>query len=297
MVRLRSMFPVLVPVFALAMVGCSGTPSDSAPSSSGSSVSVASAASVPSATSTTSSAVPTSAGTKLEVTVPGLGGAAPESSVATSALPTSAVATSAEVAPATDLEDGAPSAASPMAPTSPSSTAPDTVEVQLVGCDDCEVLGTHANVVAGYSAALISQGGRAAVISVDPAGALVGIMAVPYGVTFATQPDGRLACGAGGRCLVVAAQSDGRVILSAFALGADGKWTDLSGSGGFVSATTKGFAVALEDALGAAVQVTDGTTTVWNVLAWNGSAFATLGCSPDGDTPDLASLDLALCLS
>ena len=120
---------------------------------------------------------------------------------------------------------------------------------------------------------------------------------VSSGVTFAAPPDGRLACGAGGRCLVQATQADGNAVLSAFGLGADGQWTDLSGSDGFVSATDKAVPVVLEDALGAAVQVTDGTTTVWNVLAWNGSEFATIGCGPGGDAPDLAALDMAACLS
>ncbi|WP_157970758.1 hypothetical protein [Nakamurella deserti] len=232
--------------------------------------------------------------TKLQVTVPGLGGggAAPvESSVADPAP----VSSEGSAAPAPEPEDGTAVEASPAAPTSPA--AEDTVDVQLVGCDDCQVLGTHADVVGNYSAALISQGGRAAMISVDPAGALVAVQAVPYGVTFAAQPDGRLACGAGGRCLVRAAQADGRAVLSAFGIGADGRWTDLSGSDGFVSATERAEVVELEDALGAAVQVTDGTTTVWNVLAWNGTEFATLGCGPGADAPDLAALDLAACLS
>ncbi len=202
---------------------------------------------------------------------------------------------SAAEAPTPGAEDGVASEASPAAPAAPS--VPASVEVQLVGCQDCQVLGTHGDVVGGYSAALVSQGGRAAVISVDRAGTLVAIQSVPYGVTFAAQPDGRLACGAGGRCLVLATQADGKAVLSAFGLGADGRWTDLSGSDGFVSATDKAVAVMLEDALGAAVQVTDGTTTIWNVLAWNGSEFATLGCGPDGDAPDLPSLDLAACLS
>jgi hypothetical protein len=233
----------------------------------------------------TAGALPTKLPTKLPVTVPGLGGEAPAPGVAGSAE-----------APTPGAEDGAGNGASPAA-TASADQSPSTVDVQLVGCDDCQVLGTHANVVGEWSAALIGQGGRAAIISVDPAGTLVGIQSVPYGVTFAPQPDGQLACGAGGRCIVRAAQADGRAVLSAFGLGADGKWTDLSGSDGFVSATDKALPVALEDSLGAAVQVTDGTTTVWNVLAWNGSAFATLGCSPGGDSPDLAALDLAACLS
>lgn len=291
MARLRWSFPVL----ALVLAGCSGpaAPADGMAAASGSAATTGSLEST-----AAEAATPAGAVTKLQVTVPGLGGSAPvaESDTASAATAGDSAAPptdTAVAAPSTDAEDGVAVEASSAAPTSPAGGA----DVQLVGCEDCQVLGTHADVVAGYSAALISQGGRAAVISVDPAGGLVGIMAVPYGVTFAVQPGGRLACGAGGRCLVVAAQSDGRVVLSAFALGADGNWTDLSGSGGFVSATTKGLPVALEDALGAAVQVTDGTTTVWNVLAWNGSAFATLGCGPDGDAPDLATLELANCLS
>ena len=143
-----------------------------------------------------------------------------------------------------------------------------------------------ANVVGGYSAALVSQGGRAAVISVDPAGALVAIQSVPYGrdVRAHSRTAGWPAAPAAGASCRPRSPT-GKAVLSAFGLGADGRWTDLSGSDGFVSATDKAVAVVLEDALGAAVQVTDGTTTIWNVLAWNGSEFATLGCGPDGEAP------------
>ncbi len=215
-----------------------------------------------------------------QVTVPGLGG----ESIAVSPP---------AVGPAELPAGGVPDAGS----TGDVAAEAGPVQVRLAECADCQVLGTHANVVDGYSAALISQGGRAVIAAIDPSGAPAGILAVPYGVTFAAPADGRLACGAGGRCIVVAAMADGRAVLSAYGLAADGTWTDLSGSGGFVSATAKGLPVSLEDELGAAVQDTDGTRTVWNVLSWNGSAFATLGCGPDADTPDLTSLDLALCLS
>lgn len=179
--------------------------------------------------------------------------------------------------------------------TAPAAAIP--VPVDLVGCDDCEVLATRAAVVGTYAAALISRGGRANLLSLDPTGTVVGIVNIPYGATFAAPPDRMLACGAGGRCVVVAAQPDGRAILSAYQLADNGGWLDLSGAAGFVSATTKGLVVPLEDAYGVAIQVSDGTTTVWTVLSWNGTMYGSIGCAPDAETPNLSLLDPQLCLS
>jgi hypothetical protein len=221
------------------------------------------AATVATAVSTSSSAD----GTRIPVTVPALGD---EPSIAASAAP---------------------------APTSRVDSSVPTVAVKLVNCADCTVIATHADVVPGYSAALITSDGRGALLSVDGGGTVVGITNVPYGTTFAVPPDGQLTCGAGGRCVVLAAQPDGRAILSAFALGSSGAWVDLTGSTGFVSATARGQAVSIEGAVGVAIQVSDGTTTVWTVLAWNGQAFNSIGCTADATTPDLTALTPDACLS
>lgn len=224
------------------------------------------------------------------MTVPGLGSApdltAPTPGVVPpgDAAPTREPQVSTGVTPEEQAGSEAPAALS-------------TVTLDLVGCADCTVLGTHADVVAGYSVALILRGGRATLLSVDGDGAVVGAINVPYGSTFPAPPDGRLACGAGGRCVLAAAQPDGRTILSAYELGATGTWRDLSGTGGFLSATSSGGPVALEDAYGAAIQVSDGTTTVWTVLSWDGERFSSIGCAPDAPAPDLAALSLTSCLS
>lgn len=221
----------------------------------------------------------------MQVTVPVLGGSEPMVS------PSSGDAVEGSGAPPTGSVPVAstPGAADPALPT--------TVNVQLVDCADCAVIGTHANVVGSYSAALTTRGGRATLLAVDPAGTVAGVLNVPYGVSFPPPAEGRLACGAGGRCVVVAGQPDGTAVLSVFELTAAGTWRDLSGAGGFVSATSKGAPVAIEDSLGVAIQVSDGATTVWTVLSWNGQQFSVLGCAPDGDAPDLAALDLTSCLS
>ena len=166
----------------------------------------------------------------------------------------------------------------------------------LANCDGCTVIATASSVSDGLSAALIGQNGRALLLSLDASGGVRGASNVPYGSTFPSPADGRLACGADGRCVVVAA-ADGHAVLSAFQLNADGSWTDLSGSGGFVSATSDGLAVPLEGGYAAAIKVGDGSTTVWTVLAWTGSGFGVVGCTPDAAAPDLAALDLDTCLS
>ncbi len=274
----------LLVAFALAgsvLAGCASTPV-TGPSSFGSSAAESASAA-------------DQGGSKLLVTVPGLGASASDvpGSSGLAVETVTSISSPTSINSPTSVGAAAPPAVTSATPPA----APSTVAVQLVGCQDCAVLATNSNVVGAVSAALISTEGRAALLSVNAAGAVLGVLNVPYGVTFPAPAGGELACGAGGRCIVVAAQSDGHPILSAFQLAADGGWRDLSGNTGFVSGTAKGQAVAIEDALGVAIQVTDGSTTVWTVLAWDGSRFSSLGCAPDADSPDLAALNPAACLS
>ncbi len=106
-----------------------------------------------------------------------------------------------------------------------------------------------------------------------------------------------LACGTGSRCVVVGALPAGRAILSAFELTESGAWRDLSGDGGFVSATAKGYPVVLQDSLGVAIQDSNGTSTVWMVLSWTGQFYTVLGCAPDAAVADLTALSSNICLS
>lgn len=250
-----------------------------------------------STTATTTSAAADSS--KLRVTVPALGGvAAPaESAAVGSAAGGSTAGSETASSEAPETTSGADLPPTETAPVASAPTAPATVAVELVDCDDCAVIATRSNVAGDLSAALITSGGRATLLSVDAAGSVIGILNVPYGATFPAPGDGQLACGDDGRCVVVAAQPDGRAILSAFLLTETGAWQDLSGSGGFVSATTRGQPVMAAGSVGVAIQVSDGTTTVWTVLHWNGELFATVGCAPDAAAPDLTALSLASCLS
>ena len=267
-------------VLAAQLAGCGG-----ADGSGGSSTA---------AVGSSTTAIATSVPSKLVVTVPSLsasdGGSVPVSSPEASSVAAETAATISE----TSISDGPPASES-AAPAETS--APATVDVTLANCEECTVIGTAAGVAGGLSVALISQNGRAVLLSLDGSGAVRGASNVPYGSTFPSPPDGRLGCGGDARCVVVGAQPDGHAVLSAFQLNGDGSWTDLSGSGGFVSATGDGVAVPLEGGYAAAIKVSDGATTVWTVIAWNGSAFAVVGCTPDGATPDLSALDLGVCLS
>jgi hypothetical protein len=132
-------------------------------------------------------------------------------------------------------------------------------------------------------------------MAVDSSGEARSIANIPYGTTFPAPADGVLVCGAT-RCVIAAMSADGRAVLSAFEL-TDAGWVDRSGSGGFRSATSRGVPVLLDGGAAAAIQLSDGSTTVWTVLAWNGRNYTAAGCMPDAETPDLAAIDPARCLS
>jgi hypothetical protein len=171
------------------------------------------------------------------------------------------------------------------------------VAVDLSTCAECSVLATAPQVRDGLSAALVGQAGRGVLLSVDLAGAVQGASNVPYGATFPAPPDRHLSCGNDSRCVVVAQDSSGRAVLSVFELGSDGQWADLSGSQGFVSATARGTALRVDGSTAVGIQVSDGSSTVWLVLAWNGSEFTTIGCAPDAESVAVEQVSPDTCLS
>ena len=147
----------------------------------------------------------------------------------------------------------------------------------------------------------MATGTGAVLLSVNGNGSRAGVINVPYGSSFPAPADGRLACDAAARCVVVGRQSDGTAILSVFALGAGGAWTDESGSG-FPSATSVGQAVDVDGdgVLEIAVQESDGSHTGWIVFAWSGDKFTIKGCAPAGGSaavPAPGALSPDACLS
>jgi hypothetical protein len=153
--------------------------------------------------------------------------------------------------------------------------------VDLSGCSGCAVVASRGGVVAGLGAALVTTPTGAALLSVRPGGSRAGAINVPYGSTFPPPDGGVLACGNGGRCVVVGRQQDGTAILSAFALAADGSWRDLSGSGGFPSATGVGTAADLDGDgnLEIVVQEALQDGVGWIVFGWIGDRYEIRGCA------------------
>jgi hypothetical protein len=174
-------------------------------------------------------------------------------------------------------------------------TAASGVRVDLTRCDGCAVIGTATGVRGSLAAALVGVRNRALLMSVDGSGAPASVVNVPYGASFPKPTNGALTC-AESRCVIVARSADDKAVLSAFEL-ADSGWVDRSGSAGFISATGKGTAVLVEGGPAVAIQVRNGTATLWTVLAWNGDRYTSVGCAPDSDSPDLTSLDQQTCPS
>ena len=157
------------------------------------------------------------------------------------------------------------------------------------------MLGTHKEVVTGFSAALINAGGRVALVSVRSNGAIGSATNVVNGATFPAIPGGLLPCDLGGRCMVIALESDGTAVVSAYTLGADGQW---SAAGDAVSsATSAAVSLDLDGDTGFAVQSSANGLTVWTVYAWKEDGFTPVGCSPNGKQPDVAVMSLDTCLS
>lgn len=241
-------------------------------------------------------------------------GAAPRS---TSAAPLPAVATT-SAAPAVD----------PVAPavtvTVPGLTAPRTetgtravgggvinetetaedsetadVAVDLTTCRGCrEVLATAPQVAGQWAAALVSTRRGAVLVAVAPDGSAGKPQAVTHGAVFEAPADGALPCDADGRCIVLARQRDGDAIASAYLLGADGTWLDLSGENAFPSATDRAAVIDVAGEPGIAVQESGGGRTGWIVLTWSGARYTVYGCAADPRrTPTVAELSLEACLS
>lgn len=167
-------------------------------------------------------------------------------------------------------------------PPSTGTSGGSTVAVDLAGCSGCSVVASRAGVASGLGAALVSTGPGAALLSVRADGSRVGVINVPYGSSFPRPAGGVLACDSGARCVVVGRQSDGTAILSAFLLGADGTWRDVSGSGGFPSATGVGAAADLDGdgRLELVVQEALADGVGWIVFAWAGDRYTVRGCAP-----------------
>lgn len=266
-----------------------------------------------------SSAAAPAAGPTLVVTVPDLDDAASGPGVSAASAPsTISTAPSAAAAPgstppaapsapgttttaATTAPETAPAAQPPTQPASqpaaqPATTAPalspsgDGLTIQLANCDGCTVLATHRDVVNGLSAALVaSPGGRALLLSVRGDGTAAGVINVPYGAGFPTPPGGILPCDGQGHCAVQGVQTDGRALLSAFALTDTGAWRNISGDDAFPSVTDRAAVVDLDGQLGLAVQDQGTGDPIWLLYRWLGDRFTVAGCAPDGDAP--ASVD------
>jgi len=163
------------------------------------------------------------------------------------------------------------------------------------------VIAVHADVAGSFSAALATTPNGAVLLAAKPTGTVAGAMNVPYGVTFPAPAGGVLPCDMSGRCFVLATQHGGNSVISAFALGSDGSWRDVTASGGFRSDTLVGAVVDVtgDGLLDVAVQASVGGKAVWRVLVWSGDGFAVLGCAPATDgastVPPAARLSPAAC--
>ena len=166
------------------------------------------------------------------------------------------------------------------------SSPPPTVAITLAGCAACAVLASHEHVSGDLSAALLSAGaGRAVLVSVRANGSVGGAVNITYGATFTTPAHGVLPCD-DGRCVVVGIRSDGHAVASAWSLGSDGRWTDASIPGGFVSSSGSAQAVDLDGELGIAVQL---GPSLWTTYAWLAQGYTVLGCESDPSAAPIAS--------
>ncbi len=169
--------------------------------------------------------------------------------------------------------------------------------LQVAGCPACTVLASHRGVVPGFSAALISVGGRVALISLRADGSVGAATNVVNGSTFPSPPGRLLPCDLGGRCLVISLTADGTAVVSAFALGANGQWTAVGDGSGFPSSTGAAVTLDLDGDTGFAIQDTANGQTVWTVYSWHDVTFAPIGCSANGQQPDINRLSMDQCLS
>lgn len=171
-----------------------------------------------------------------------------------------------------------------------------TVAVDLAACDGCTVIGVAPGVRNGLAAALATAPRGAVLLATRADGTVSGAINVPYGVTFRA-PNGPLPCDGSGRCFVIGDQG-GEAVVSAFSLGPDGTWRDVTAAGGFRSATGT---VAIRDftddgLLDIAVQARQPRGVLWVVHAWSGDRFAVAGCALDpGSAPSNEALSMGAC--
>lgn len=175
------------------------------------------------------------------------------------------------------------------------------MSVDLSGCSGCSVVATRADVAGGLGAALVSTKTGAVLLSVRADGSRAGVINVPYGSSFPRPAGGLLACDGGSRCVVVGRQTDGTAILSAFQLGTGGAWRDVSGSGGFPSATDVGAPADLggDGSLELVVQESQPDGVGWIVFGWGGSGYTIIGCAAvvGNSLPDPGDLSTGACSS
>ncbi|HEY7811878.1 MAG TPA: hypothetical protein VIC62_01490 [Nakamurella sp.] len=171
----------------------------------------------------------------------------------------------------------------------------------MSGCTGCSLVATRADVVGGLGAALVATKTGAALLSVRADGSRAGVINVPYGSSFPRPAGGLMSCDTGARCVVVGRQSDGTAILSAFQLGASGTWHDVSGSGGFPSATDVGAPADLDGdgSLDLVVQESLPDGVGWIVFTWSGDDYTVKGCAAVVGTslPDAGDLSRDSCSS
>lgn len=224
---------------------------------------------------------------------------APASIPATPTVGRTAVRSSpSAIAISTPVPSTATSAATSTATSKAASAGPSTatLNVKIANCPTCTVLATHAGVTSTLGAALVATGpGRAALLALRADGSVAGVGNVVYGTVFPSPPGGQLACG-GGRCVVIAQQSNGTAIASAYQVSAQGVWAEVTGLPGIASVTSRALTVPVGGDVDVAVQDQSDGTTVWTVYAWQGDGYGVKGCTA-APTPDPGALTMDACLS
>jgi hypothetical protein len=170
--------------------------------------------------------------------------------------------------------------------------------VNLASCAGCRVIGVAPGVRPDLAVALATTPQGAVLLATRGDGTVVGVINVPYGVTFPAPPGGVLHCDGSGRCFVTATQSRGTSVISVFQLAASGQWRDVTAAGGFTSATSMAAVRDLDGdgLLDIAVQADAAGALRWVAYRWSGDRFVVLGCAGGSDAVrDSAAVSLAAC--
>ena len=120
---------------------------------------------------------------------------------------------------------------------------------------------------------------------------MAGAANLTYGASFPTPPGGQLGCDSNGRCIVIAQQTDGTAIASAYQVSAAGTWADVTGQPGITSATSDARTLTVGNGVGVAVQDKADGSTVWIVYGWDGDGYAVRGCTAAADPRCGGSVD------